>query len=54
MIQFIDFVLGEIQKALEAHKREPIKKVPNKIPNIPPRITEIVLIIVPINTYSPD
>ena len=33
MIQFIDFMLGEIQKALEAHKREPIKKVPNKIPN---------------------
>ena len=30
---FIDFMLGEIQKALEAHKREPIKKVPNKIPN---------------------
>lgn len=30
---FIDFMLGEIQKNLEAHKREPIKKVPNKIPN---------------------
>lgn len=30
---FIDFMLGEIQKTLEAHKREPIKKVPNKIPN---------------------
>lgn len=26
-------MLGEIQKTLEAHKREPIKKVPNKIPN---------------------
>lgn len=33
MIQFIDFMLGEIQKALEAHKREPIKKVPNKVPD---------------------
>ena len=30
---FIDFMLEEIQKTLEAHKREPIKKVPNKIPN---------------------
>ena len=30
---FIDFMLGEIQKILEAHKRKPIKKVPNKIPN---------------------
>lgn len=30
---FIDFMLGEIQKNLEAHKREPIKNVPNKIPN---------------------
>lgn len=30
---FIDFMLGEIQKALEAHKREPIKKVPDKIPD---------------------
>lgn len=30
---FIDFMLGEIQKTLEAHKRKPIKKVPNKIPN---------------------
>lgn len=28
---FIDFMLGEIQKALEAHKREPIKKVPDKL-----------------------
>ena len=33
MIQFIDFMLGEIQKALEAYKREPIKKVPNKVPD---------------------
>lgn len=30
---FIDFMLGEIQKALEAHKREPIKKVPDKVPD---------------------
>ena len=30
---FIDFMLGEIHKTLEAHKREPIKKVPNKVPN---------------------
>lgn len=30
---FIDFMFGEIQKILEAHKRKPIKKVPNKIPN---------------------
>ena len=30
---FIDFMVGEIQKALEAHKREPIKKVPDKIPD---------------------
>lgn len=30
---FIDFMLGEIQKTLEAHKREPIKKVPKKVPN---------------------
>ena len=30
---FIDFMLGKIQKALEAHKREPIKKVPDKIPD---------------------
>ena len=28
---FIDFMLGEIQKAIEAHKREPIKKVPDKL-----------------------
>ena len=30
---FMDFMRGEIQKALEAHKREPIKKVPDKIPD---------------------
>ena len=30
---FIDFMLGEIQKVLEAHKRELIKKVPDKIPD---------------------
>ena len=28
---FIDFMLGEIKKDLEAHKREPIKKVPDKL-----------------------
>ena len=44
MIQFIDFMLGEIQKALEAHKREPIKKVPNKIPNkVPDKLLRLSL-----------
>ena len=28
---FIDYMLGEIEKALEAHKREPIKKTLNKV-----------------------
>ena len=30
---FIDFMLCEIQKVLEAHKREPKRTVPNKVPN---------------------
>lgn len=30
---FIDFMLGEIQKTLESHKRKPMKEVPHKIPN---------------------
>ena len=30
---FVDFMLGEILKTLDAHRGEPIRKVPNKVPN---------------------
>lgn len=30
---FIDFMLGEILKTLEAHKGNPIQVFPNKVPN---------------------
>ena len=38
---FIDFMLGEIQKTLEAHKGEPLHEVPNKVPNkVPDKLLE--------------
>ena len=30
---FVDFMLGEILKTLDAHRGEPIRKVPNKVPD---------------------
>lgn len=38
---FIDFMLGEILKTLEAHKGNPIQVFPNKVPNkVPNKLLE--------------
>ena len=38
---FIDFMLGEILKTLEAHKGEPMGNIPNKVPNkVPNKLYE--------------